>query len=62
MEQLRSEFDKITEGDMEARIKNSSFADIMIMITQVAQIIPTLGDVLGGVMDSSDALNGINAK
>ena len=62
MEQLRSEFDKITEGDMEARIKNSSFADIMIMITQVAQIIPALGDVLGGVMDSSDALNGINAK
>ena len=48
MDQLRSEFDHIKPEDIEKKIKESSMADMAIMITNIAQVVPVLGDIWGG--------------
>ncbi|MBC7498395.1 hypothetical protein H7170_02015 [Candidatus Gracilibacteria bacterium] len=62
MEQMRSEFDNINEGAMEDAIKKANMADMMIMITQVLQITPILGDVIGGAIDLGSLMTGMDEK
>jgi hypothetical protein len=40
MDQLRSEFDHLSPENIEAKMKNASLADMIIMATQLAQIMP----------------------
>jgi hypothetical protein len=40
MDQLKSEFDHLTPENIEAKMKSASMADMVIMVTQLAQVIP----------------------
>ncbi len=45
MDQLKSEFDRIKPADIQARLKGKSLADMVIIATQLAQLVPVAGDI-----------------
>lgn len=59
MNQLKSEFDHLKPDTIEAKMKNASFADMVIMMTQFTQLPPGIGDMIGGVGSSIDAMSGM---
>jgi hypothetical protein len=42
MEQLRSEFDYLDAENIEKKMKEASLADMVIMMTQLATIVPII--------------------
>ncbi|MDD2916640.1 MAG: hypothetical protein PHH70_02210 [Candidatus Gracilibacteria bacterium] len=60
MEQLKSEFDHLKPTDIEAKMKGKSFADMVIIATQLAQLAPIAGDIGGGIDGLVSAYSGMN--
>ena len=51
MDQLRSEFEHLEVSDIEKKMKEASFSDMVIMCSQLATIVPIVGDIGGGTFD-----------
>lgn len=60
MDQLKSEFDHITPENVEKKLKNASFADTVILITQLTQLTPVIGDIWSWFDGIINAYSGIN--
>ncbi len=60
MDQLKSEFDHITPENVEKKLKNASFADTVILMTQLTQLTPVIGDIWSWFDGIINAYSGIN--
>lgn len=61
MDQLKNRFDHLEPKDIERKIKESSLADLVIMVGQIAQLPPVFGDILTGVVSGRDMIRGVTS-
>jgi hypothetical protein len=47
IDQLKSEFSYLKPDNLEAKLQGKSLADIIIIVTQLAQLAPLVGDIGG---------------
>lgn len=58
MNQLKTDFDHLKIDDVEAKMKKASFAEMVMIGTQLAQLYPVAGDIAGGIDQLVSTYNG----